>query len=1287
MATLVLQAAGGFLGSFLGPVGAAIGSSVGAMAGYAVDRAILEGGRRIEGARMETMRPFTAEEGVGLPRVYGTMRLAGTLIWATRFQESATTGRQGGKGGPRVTNYSYSANAAFALCEGEIAGVRRIWADGREIDREQVEIRVYRGTLDQPADPLIEAKQGSSRAPAYRGTAYVVVDHLPLANFGNRLPQLQFEVIRPCSRLARELRSVSLIPGASEYGLFPSIVTRERVPGEAEALNRRVLHAGTDIDAALDELQAVCPALETIGLVVTWFGSDLRAGECKLRPCVAEDDASGISVPWKAGGLSRSQVPTVSRVSGSAAYGGTPSDRSVIEAIKAIRARGLKVMLHPFIMMDVPAGNGLPDPYGEAQQAAYPWRGRITCHPVPDQHGAGDKTAVAGAQVAAFVGGANIGDFSVASDGVTYAGTIDDWGFRRFILHHAHLAKAAGGVDAFLLGSEMRGVSRLRDETGAFPFVEAQCRLAEDVATVLGSATKLTYGADWSEYFGHQPGDGSGDVFFHLDPLWAHPAISAVAIHNYMPLADWRDGDEAGANPDGFREPHDLLAMTGQVSAGEGFDWFYMSDEDRLARRRTPIADGAAGKPWVFRYKDIASWWSNLHFDRPGGVEAGEPTSWQPRSKPVWFTEIGCPAVDKGPNQPNVFPDPKSSESAVPYFSSGARNDDAQQRFLTAHLNHWFGEGADARNPQSPIYGGPMVAPGDMCVWTWDARPFPAFPLDDRVWADAANWHSGHWINGRLSTIAVEDLIRAVLDDHGLSAASISAEGRVAGYVVREPATARAALEPLVELFGIGVQEAGAGLSFIAEAISQSAMAIEDMVLAARGAATVEKVRTQGDELPLNAELAHADPMNDFQQAIARAQRPGGAIGRMTTLGFSGALERGMAEQVVAGWIERKWVGRESISFSLPLTQDDIAPGHFVTLGGRRFIVTTVEEGLVRRLHARRVAHSQAPSWRSSISPDRVRQPEIAAGPAHILFLDLPSLDGRDEPHLRIAAHARPWRRQVIYASPDLEGFEETGRIDRRAIMGRVVQSVPPSIEACIDIGTHIEIELFSGALESISLGRLLAERNLAAMRARNGEWEVFQFAVAEEVRAGRWVLSGLVRARGGTSDAMAAGIQAGAPFVMLDASVVDSGVRRDLAGLERNWRVAAAGASIMQGTYANAQVAGGLRALMPLAPVHLRLQAQGSGLLHLSWIRRGRLDTDRWDGSEIPLGEETEAYLVELGRDTDAMTTSFNVTSSKLLIPADVLGAGVERLAVRIRQISAAVGPGLPAHATFQLS
>jgi hypothetical protein len=121
---------------------------------------------------------------------------------------------------------------------------------------------------------------------------------------------------------------------------------------------------------------------------------------------------------------------------------------------------------------------------------------------------------------------------------------------------------------------------------------------------------------------------------------------------------------------------------------------------------RTPIADGAAGKPWVFRYKDLRASWENQHINRPGGVESATPTAWVPQSKPIWFTELSCPAVDRGTNQPNVFFDPKSSESFLPYFSRGWRDDAIQRAYLEATYLWW---GEPANNPVSSVYGQRMV--------------------------------------------------------------------------------------------------------------------------------------------------------------------------------------------------------------------------------------------------------------------------------------------------------------------------------------------------------------------------------------------------------------------------------------------------------------------------------------------------------------------------------------------------------------------------------------------------
>ena len=61
--------------------------------------------------------------------------------------------------------------------------------------------------------------------------------------------------------------------------------------------------------------------------------------------------------------------------------------RRVVRALRDLTDRGIAVTFHPFIMMDVPADNDLPDPYGGTAQAAYPWRGSITLSLAPGEDG------------------------------------------------------------------------------------------------------------------------------------------------------------------------------------------------------------------------------------------------------------------------------------------------------------------------------------------------------------------------------------------------------------------------------------------------------------------------------------------------------------------------------------------------------------------------------------------------------------------------------------------------------------------------------------------------------------------------------------------------------------------------------------------------------------------------------------------------------------------------------------------------------------------------------------
>jgi hypothetical protein len=547
--------------------------------------------------------------------------------------------------------------------------------------------------------------------------------------------------------LISSIQAVTMIPAATEWAYAPYEVFRDVIVTGAEfihtenafscydsnlwireyseAVNEgRIGNAKCDWATSLNQLNNEVPNCKFINLFVSWYGTDLRAGSCALVPGVTRNSFANMPHDWSCAGYSRSSAHLISTVDGSAAYGGTPDDQSVIDAIKDLHARGVGVAFTPFILMDVPGGNTLQDPYtGSAGQPVYPWRGRIT-----KAFATADKSAACAAEVAAFVAQ-----------------------YRDMVLHYAALCATAGGVEAFILGTELRGLTWLRDASGAHPFVQALIALAADTRALLPNA-KLTYASDWTEF---TPYVWNGqDLIFHLDPLWADSNIDALGIDIYWPLSDWRDGITHLDYHTG-RTVYDYDYLMGNIKGGEGYTWYYASQADRDNQIRTPITDGGYNKPWVFRYKDIWNWWSSLHYDRVNWVEQASHTSWAPQSKPLWFTELGFPSVDKGPNQPNVFYDPKSSESALPYYAAATQDCFIQRRGLHSILRFFNPSDSsfiEANNPQSSVYSGRMVDISKIIIYTWDARPYPQFPLYTEVWSDGPNWVFGHWIVQKLSS-------------------------------------------------------------------------------------------------------------------------------------------------------------------------------------------------------------------------------------------------------------------------------------------------------------------------------------------------------------------------------------------------------------------------------------------------------------------------------------------------------------------------------------------------------
>jgi len=1216
--------------------------------------------RRVEGPRLDSFQVQASTEGAPIIRVFGRARISGQVIWAANFNETITEETQGGKGGrigsqTTTVNYLYSISLAIGLCEGPISRIGRVWADGRPFDLSAHQARIYLGEENQNPDGVIEAIEGSDRAPAFRGLSYIVFEDLPLTDFGNRIPQFSFEVEKSLhgddeNTLEQLTQAMTIIPSSGEfvYGITP--VSRTLSEGVHIHENVNNNQGGTDFTASMTALTSSLPNIAHGSLIVAWFGNDLRANHCLLQPGVETRDKENSPYTWQVGDVSREEAYEISRIEGDPSYGGTPADRTVIEALRDLHARGLQIMFHPFILMDIPANNQLPGLNGGQSQPAFPWRGRIGM-------GETDQSAAAISAIDHFFGTAKGSDFQINGEVVSYHGA-PEWSFRRMILHYAHLCKLSGvPIEAFLLGSELRGITTTRDGNDFYPAIVALIDLADEVRAILGPDTQLSYGADWSEYFGHQLSDGSASRYFHLDPFWAHHNVNFIGIDYYMPLSDWRPGfahldAREPIIEEGQNGPYGIEYLQANLRGGEGYDWFYANEEERNQQNRTPITDGAYGEDWVFRYKDLWNWWDNQHFDRPGGVRLETPTPWIPQSKPFRFTELGCPAINNGAAQPNVFVDAKSTENAFPYFSNGQRDDLAQRRLLEAHGTYWRDPG---NNPVSSLYGGPMVDPVRTYIYAWDARPYPDFPARSDVWGDTDNWALGHWLTGRVGRAPLDLLVANLANEVGFTNVDTTGlDGLITGYVVDRPLSPRETIDPLADVYQFDMVETGDIIRFqsrssLGDINAPKIIDTDIMVVQNTGGEGVVDgpVRiTMGHmrDLPSSFRLGFIDESAEFTPAIAQARDPGLRSARAASREIPAVLDLAEAEARVRSLLADAWIMRTRIEFSLPPSYLTVEAGDVISVTidnlSDDYRITEINDGEGRRVEAVRLS---PPVYDAPQSAPLFQNPGVvppALGPADWDILDLPYFEDISEAGKpMLAAFSQPWPGGIALYRNESGRDILAGMSAGPAIIGRLLDPVFMGRSGRW-LEQSIRIRINGGTLSSREELDVLAGANALAIEAANGQFEILQFQYADLIGDNEWRVSRLLRGQLGTEAEAAMGAASGDRVIVLGEGGVQSGgginrsgivsvnFPRDLWNISFDWRAGPQNERPDHAAYTTKAFTYQGRNLRPISPVHLRWQRTDNGIKIL-WIRRTRIGGDGWEREEVPLGEVFERYRV----------------------------------------------------------
>jgi hypothetical protein len=293
------------------------------------------------------------------------------------------------------------------------------------------------------------------------------------------------------------------------------------------------------------------------------------------------------------------------------------------------------------------------------------------------------------------------------------------------------------------------------------------------------------------------------------------------------------------------------------------------------------------------------------------------------------------------------------------------------------------------------------------------------------------------------------------------------------------------------------------------------------------------------------------------------------------------------------------------------------------------------------------------------------------------------------ESHMRQAAGARNPGCRFAHPGYDVTSdgasFDVAGVAAAPCTIGETLDALPAGPTSRWDRGNLFRVKLYGGALSSIGEARVLEGGNAAALQQSDGGWEIIQFASAELVDGNIYSLSRLLRGQLGSDPAMATSLPAGARFVLLDSRMVPIASALDALARPIQLRVVASGRAHDDAIAVALEVTPGATALKPLAPVHVAAVRKSDGV-HISWIRRTRIEGDGW-GVEVPLGEDAEAYVLDILSGVAVIRSIASSTPQALYAAADELadfGSLQTSLHVRVAQLSATVGAGYAADVTL---
>jgi hypothetical protein len=458
----------------------------------------------------------------------------------------------------------------------------------------------------------------------------------------------------------------------------------------------------------------------------------------------------------------------------------------------------------------------------------------------------------------------------------------------------------------------------------------------------------------------------------------------------------------------------------------------------------------------------------------------------------------------------------------------------------------------------------------------------------------------------------------------------------------------------------------------------------------------LDKLRAQDLELPHEVNVLYINSGADYQQGTQKSERQTGSGLSVMTIPLPVVMDDTKAKQVADVNHYNAWVGRTTYTLQLSRKWSKLEPTDVIDV---EYGTTTFRMRITKKDDAKPgiiklecVAEDSAIYTQSGLGAGASNIPtQVVKVPVQTLgmFLDIPILrDADNDAGIYFAAcgYRSGWAGCALFKSND--GGATYGQVtstNDEATIGYCTTALGDFYSGNIfDESNTVTVQMMAGTLSSASELAVLNGANYAVLGN-----EIIQFKNAELVSAGVYKLSGLLRGRRGTEWAMSSH-DVGDRFVLANTATWRRiPLQTSDIGLSRLFKIPSFGTTLQQ-VAAMPFTAAGI-SLECYSPVEVGAGRNADGDIIITWKRRGRVNAEWRDYSDIPLGESAESYEIDIMDSTftsvlGTLNSATNTVTYTVAQQIADLGVLLPTMYMNVYQLSPVVGRGYPAQATVEV-